>query len=469
MRFATHTYLIAFFVGIAALGAGVVAVFSAKEKDFARVEIKNTPFVAEVASFAEERARGLSGRKDFGSSHGMLFLFDRADFHSIWMRGMYFPIDILWIANGKIVDLELNVPPPVPLGSADTSSLAVYTSDVPAEFVFETRAGFIRDHNIHLGDPVKIVFQNIILSGGTEGKESSLELSPAGHEYFIETLRNIPPDGAGFQIKETLKETDAYNEYLISYVSDGLAISGVMNVPRGSAPRGGFPILILNHGLIHPSVYFPGRGSRREKDFFARHGYVTIHPDYRGLGESSPSPFLHHDFYAGYTRDVLNVIDAMKKSGLPLFDVRRIGMWGHSMGGGIAARVMVLSQDVRAYVLFAPISADAEDNFYELPEGELGWLGETYGIGEKASLLYKKMSPLEYFNFVEAPVQLHHGLEDKDVPIVFSEKMFSALRARGKKAEFFQYAGEPHEFIKEWPTAAERALQFFDLYVKGEE
>lgn len=469
MRFATHTYLIAFFVGVAALGAGVIAVFSAKEKDFARVEIKNIPLIVEVTSFAEERARGLSGRKDLGSSHGMLFLFDRADFHSIWMRGMYFPIDILWIANGKVADLELNVSPPVPLGSTNTSSLAVYTPDVPAEFVLETRAGFIRDHNIRLGDPVKIIFQSMILSEGMESKESSLEPLPAGHEYFIETLRNTPSDGKDFQVKEALKETDAYNEYLISYVSDGLVISGVMNVPRGAAPEKGFPILILNHGLIHPSVYFPGRGSRREKDFFARHGYVTIHPDYRGLGESSPNPFLHHDFYVGYTRDVLNVIDAIKKSDFPLFDIHRIGMWGHSMGGGIAARIMALSQDIRAYVLFAPISADAEDNFYELSESELGWLAQTYGVGEKASALYKKMSPLEYFDFVEAPVQLHHGLEDKDVPISFSEKMFSELRARGKKAEFFQYPSEPHEFIKEWPTAAERALQFFDLYVKGEE
>lgn len=479
-RFHSQRYAISFFVGLAALGAGVITVLPAREKKFTRMEIGETRIIAEAASSREERMRGLSGRKDLGSSHGMLFVFENPDFHSIWMKGMYFPIDIIWISKGKVVDLERNVSPPIPLGSTDTSSLTIYSPDVPAEFVLETRAGFVRDHDIRIGDAVKFFFDDTTSSvrgekeesfhGASLKKNNSADPPPlAGHEYFIETLRAMPPTGDNFRIDEILKETDAYHEYGISYISDGLAISGVMNVPRGPVPKSGFPVLILNHGLIDPSVYFSGRGSKREKDFFARHGYLTIHPDYRGHAKSDPNPFLYHDFYVGYTRDVLNSIEAIKKAKLPIFDKNRIGMWGHSMGGGIAARIMVLSPDIRAYVLFAPISADVEDNFYELSQDELGRLAEIYGVGENARALYKKMSPIEYFDFVNAPVQIHHGLEDKDVSISFSEKMFSVLRAHGKKIEFFQYPGEPHEFIEQWPTAAERALQFFDLYVKGGE
>ena len=159
------------------------------------------------------------------------------------------------------------------------------------------------------------------------------------------------------------------------------------------------------------------------------------------------------------------LVDAVKESSLDFLDGNRIGMWGHSMGGGIASRVMVLSRDIRAYVLFAPISADAEDNFYELAPEEVARLRATYGpVGDPA---YQNISPLAYFSDVEAPVQLHHGIGDDAVPIGFSEKMFAALRRYDKKAELFTYPGEKHEFAGAWPLAASRALQFFDKYVKN--
>ena len=134
------------------------------------------------------------------------------------------------------------------------------------------------------------------------------------------------------------------------------------------------------------------------------------------------------------------------------------------MGGGIAARIMVLRPEVKAYVLFAPISADVEDNFYELPVKEVEWLRTTYGRERET---YRKLSPFSYFSDVAAPVQLHHGTEDFDVPPLFSEKMFQALRQLKKSVEFFRYPNEGHEFAGAWELAAERALQFFDRYVKN--
>ena len=286
-----------------------------------------------------------------------------------------------------------------------------------------------------------------------------------GEEYFIETLREDPPRGSNFKFEKMLETNRAYQKLLISYQSDGLTLTGVMDVPFGPAPKDGFPVLILNHGLISPTVYYSGRGSRREQDFFARRGYITIHPDYRGHAGSSPNPVKGHDFYAGYSRDVLGLIDALKRQDQHLIDLERIGMWGHSMGGGIAARVAVLSTDVKAVVLFAPISADAEDNFYELAAAEVKRLRRTYGPA--GADVYRRISPLTYFTDVGAPMQLHHGLNDKEVPIAFSQKMYQALAGLGKKTELFTYPGEKHEFADAWQLAAERSLQFFDRYVKS--
>ncbi len=462
------------FLFAGALVAAALFIFLRTEEERARayIEIGNVLVRAEVAASPEERRLGLSGRSALSENSGTLFIFDEAARHAIWMKDMRFPIDILWLREGRVAALRERVPPPSP-GTADYL-LPIYAPDVPADFVLEVSAGFVERHDIRVGHGV-----GIFLEEGTSlmPRAPDLQTLP-GYEYFIKTLRQTPLTGKNFAIGEMLLDAGAYKQYVISYDSDGLGLSGIINIPSGPVPEGGFPTLILNHGLIYPEIYYSGRGSRREKDFFSRNGYVTIQPDYRGYGADTVHacrPTLswtpqgcRHDFYAGYTRDVMNLLEALKNSYLPFVDMQRIGMWGHSMGGGIVARVAVLMpEEIKAYVLFAPISADAEDNFYELPDSEISRLAEFYGLGGKASEIYDLISPLEYFSDIRAPIQLHHGTADMDVPIEFSEKMYGALATLGKGVEFFVYPDQEHEFIEDWQVAAERALQFFDRYVKN--
>ena len=462
-----HIRFIVFsFVAVLMFVAGAYAALPHTVKDYARVEMGGATLLAEVVRDGAAWQRGLSGRTGLAKTGGMLFVFPQAAHYGIWMKDMRFAIDIFWIRDGVVVDLAESVAPS-PAGTAD-AALPVYTPDVSAEFVLETAAGFAAAHAIAIGDRVGIAFEGYA-SRPVESPESTDTRSavPFAARYFIEELLREGGRGKNFEIGEELATDGAYRKYRVSYSSDGLLVSGIMNVPKGAPPQSGFPALILNHGLIPPDVYVSGRGSKREADYFARNGYVTIHPDYRGHASSSPNPYVDHDFYVGYSRDVMNLIDALTIVGLDYIDLDRLGMWGHSMGGGIAARVAVLRPEIRAYVLFAPISADAEENYYELPADEVRWLRSQYDAGENGREYYDRISPLNYFDRVSAPVQLHHGTDDSDVPIAFSEIMYEKLRTLGKKVEFFVYPGQQHEFIEDWPLAAERALQFFDRYVKN--
>lgn len=450
-------------VGILGVILGAIFAVPLYRKDYARVEFPRVSIAAEVAADSESRRLGLSGRDALADKTGMLFLFDHADRWGIWMKGMRFSIDIVWIKNGAVVDIQEDAS--APASDVADSFLQVYRPDVSADIVLEVKSGFVQSYHIRIGDPVAATFRGIALAQGSVTEGGVLPASHVpGQEYFIESLRASPQRGGDFAIKKTLEDAGGYKKFSIAYTAGNRLLTGIMNVPTAVPPAGGFPVLILNHGLIKPELYFSGRGSKREADFFASHGYATIHPDYRGYSSTSPEFPEHHDFYVGYTQDVLGLIDALKRAYSTLIDTSRMGMWGHSMGGGIASRVAVLSPDVRAYVLFAPISADAEDNFYELTPEEIAWVHATYGPA--GSPVYQKISPLNYFSDIEAPVQIHHGTADDAVPIGFSEKMFSSLRSFGKKAEYFTYPGEQHEFINVWPLAASRALQFFDKYVK---
>jgi hypothetical protein len=102
----------------------------------------------EVARSSVEQVRGLSGRSDLKPGHGMLFVYDRAQPVTIWMKDMRFPLDILWIRGGRIVKIEKRAPPLKPHGPERT-----YTAT--ADQVLEVPAGFTDRERIHLGDTVR--------------------------------------------------------------------------------------------------------------------------------------------------------------------------------------------------------------------------------------------------------------------------------------------------------------------------
>lgn len=106
----------------------------------------------DVAETAADRERGLAGRLALEELEGMLFLFDTSAPHAFWMKGMKMPIDIIWIDDGKIVDIAADVPP-----SSDVSP-PLYTPSRPANRVLEVSAGFAKRHGLIVGTPVTIRF-----------------------------------------------------------------------------------------------------------------------------------------------------------------------------------------------------------------------------------------------------------------------------------------------------------------------
>jgi uncharacterized membrane protein (UPF0127 family) len=93
--------------------------------------------------------RGLSGRAGLKSGHGMLFLYERPQPIGIWMKDMRFPLDILWMQEGRVVHIERNAPP---LAAAAPERVYTATGDL----VLEVPAGFVGQHKVRVGDPVKV-------------------------------------------------------------------------------------------------------------------------------------------------------------------------------------------------------------------------------------------------------------------------------------------------------------------------
>jgi uncharacterized protein len=80
-----------------------VAVFSFEPKT---VSLGDKQFNLEIANTRSEREHGLSGRKSLCQDCAMLFVFDKRDVYSFWMKGMRFDLDMLWIDGTKIVQID---------------------------------------------------------------------------------------------------------------------------------------------------------------------------------------------------------------------------------------------------------------------------------------------------------------------------------------------------------------------------
>ncbi len=94
-------------------------------------------FEVKIADSDAERQQGLSGRETIGAD-GLLFVLEETKTPGIWMKDMRFAIDIVWLLDGKVVDVSKNaVPEP---GVADTE-LTIYRPDQPVDAILEVVTG----------------------------------------------------------------------------------------------------------------------------------------------------------------------------------------------------------------------------------------------------------------------------------------------------------------------------------------
>lgn len=301
------------------------------------------------------------------------------------------------------------------------------------------------------------------------------------HPLMIDVMRKQAYPGSELVIEQTLSPGVNYDRYVVSYLSEGLKIYALLTIPRGEKPATGWPIIVFNHGYIPPAQYRTTERYVAYVDGFARNGYIVIRPDYRGHGDSEGEPANAYDTPA-YTIDVLNAMASAQRS--PEADPNRVGMWGHSMGGTITLRAMVVRDDIKAGVIWAGVVADYPDLMERwqrrfmtsatggvgtpMPGRRWGAILYTYGTPEDNPVFWASIDPWAYLTELSGPLQLHHGTSDTSVPVEYSEDLYTQLQTEGVASELYIYPGDDHNLIGNFSAAMRRSVAFFDLYVKGE-
>lgn len=107
-----------------------------------------------LASSEEEKEKGLSGTTYLADDEGMLFEFNPKNLAIFWMKGMYLPLDIIWISDDKVIGCEEKIPAPEP--GTDDSALKLYRPTEPVDYALEVNAGYCKANNVQIGDAVVV-------------------------------------------------------------------------------------------------------------------------------------------------------------------------------------------------------------------------------------------------------------------------------------------------------------------------
>jgi dipeptidyl aminopeptidase/acylaminoacyl peptidase len=291
----------------------------------------------------------------------------------------------------------------------------------------------------------------------------------------IDAMRQREYPGSDLAIEQTLAPGSNYRRYAASYQSDGLKIFGLLTVPQGTKPATGWPVIIFNHGYIPPTVYRTTERYVAYVDAFARNGYIVFKPDYRGFGSSQGTPISAYGA-PDDTVDVLNAVTTLQRYAEA--DPNRIGMWGHSMGGNITLRALVIDPRIKVAVIWAGVTAtytDLLENWHPTggdrppPSFSGGWPGkfiDQFGTPEQNPAFWDSISPMAYLADITAPIQLHHGTGDTEVPLQFAQTLANDLHTANKPVELYTYAGADHNLAQGFTLAMTRSVTFFDQHLK---
>ena len=71
-------------------------------------------------------------------------------------------------------------------------------------------------------------------------------ISPISIDY----LRSLNIQSDSVKIEEELSNGSNYKRYIASYLSEGNKVYGLLTLPLTEIPKGGFPAIVFNHGLM---------------------------------------------------------------------------------------------------------------------------------------------------------------------------------------------------------------------------
>lgn len=320
-----------------------------------------------------------------------------------------------------------------------------------------------------------VLFWSLSVIGWAQDAEVTEEPEfELGLDLTIDYLRELEIEGSEIIFEQQLANGSNYSQYIASYLSEGLRIRGLLTVPFGIAPEGGFKAIVFNHGYIPPSTYVT---TERYVDYvrtLSEAGFVVFKIDMRGHGTSEGESDGSY-FSPGYTIDAISALKSLQT--LDFVDPDGIGMWGHSMAGNLVLRAMLIEPDIKAGVIWAG-AVYSYDDFAQYAISDVSFnpsaststravsrgreIRNFYGPIDTAQPYWNAISLTEHIEYLEHPLQIHHAIDDSTVNVGYSYDLANVLLENEKEYELYTYPNGGHNIsAPSFNEAMRRTVLFF--------
>ncbi len=295
-----------------------------------------------------------------------------------------------------------------------------------------------------------------------------------GEDLTIDYLLDLEIEGSKMSYDQQLANGSNYFQYIASYTSEGNRIQGLLTIPFGLAPEGGFKAIIFNHGYIPPRTYVTTERYVDYVRYLAESGFVVFKIDMRGHGTSEGESEGTY-FSPGYTIDAISALKSLQQE--DYIDPDGIGMWGHSMSGNLVLRAMLIEPDIQAGVIWAGAVYSYDDfTKYSItdpsftpsastsnrPVSRGTQMREVYGPLDTSTPFWAAVSLTEHIEYLENPIQLHHAIDDPIVNIGYSYDLANILTENEKPHEIHAYQNGGHNIgAPAFNEAMRRTVEFF--------
>jgi uncharacterized protein len=270
----------------------------------------------------------------------------------------------------------------------------------------------------------------------------------------------------------------SYTSYLTTYDSDGLKINGLLTIPGGEMPDGGWPAIVFVHGYIAPTIYETTTRYVEYVNSLARNGFVVFKIDLRGHGNSEGEAGGAY-YSSDYVVDTLHAYSALQSS--EFVNSNRIGLWGHSMAGNVVMRSLATKPDIPAVVVWAGagytysdlLEYQLNDQSYRPPtqnterQRRRQALRDEHGEFSPESDFWKLVVPTNYLGDVKGSIQLHHAIDDSVVSVEYSRNLSNILGNTPIPHELYEYQTGGHNIVSpSFGVAMQRTVDFYRTYLK---
>jgi dipeptidyl aminopeptidase/acylaminoacyl peptidase len=253
-------------------------------------------------------------------------------------------------------------------------------------------------------------------------------------------------------------ELKKINFYRISYLSDGLKVTGFLAEPKGN---GKYPCIISNRGGNREFGRWDTLRMALSLGQMATWGYVVIASQYRGNdGGEGKEEFGGKDL-----NDVLNLIPALSQ--LPTADTARIGIEGTSRGGMMTYLALKNTCRFKAAVVRAG-TANAFTTIASRPEMEKYVFAELvpdYPANKEREL--KARSAVFWADVMckTTPLLIMHGSADWRVPPAEALELVQKLVASKHPTRFILFEGADHGIFEYRTERLAETKRHFDYYL----